>query len=85
MNFIIQDLLDFAQIKADRFRQNIKSFNIRDCVEKVMLMLQQKAIEKDIDFMVEFETFEDCHLGGDNSPLIYSDEHRIMQVLLILQ
>jgi hypothetical protein len=36
MNFIIQDLLDFAQIKAGKFRKNYKSFNIRDSIEKVM-------------------------------------------------
>jgi signal transduction histidine kinase len=48
-------------------------------------MLHQKAIDKDIDFIVEFINFKDIDLGGDNSPTIYSDEHRIMQVLLGLQ
>jgi hypothetical protein len=36
MNFIIQDLLDFAQIKAGTFRKNFKFFNIRDSIDKVM-------------------------------------------------
>ena len=36
MNFIIQDLLDFAQIKSGKFRQNFKTFNIVDTVQKVM-------------------------------------------------
>ena len=36
MSFIVQDLLDFAQIKAGKFRKNIDSFNIIDSVEKVM-------------------------------------------------
>lgn len=36
MNFIIQDMLDFAQIKNDKFRHNYKEFNIREAIEKVM-------------------------------------------------
>ena len=36
MNFIIQDLLDFAQIKSDKFRQNYQEFNIKECIENVM-------------------------------------------------
>ena len=36
MQFLIQDLLDFAQIKAGKFRKNIKVFNIRDAITNVM-------------------------------------------------
>ena len=36
MNYMIQDLLYFAQIKAGKFRKNIKPFNIRDAIQKVM-------------------------------------------------
>ena len=36
MSSLIQDLLDYAQIKAGKFRKNITKFNIRDTVEKVM-------------------------------------------------
>ena len=33
MAFLIQDLLDFAQIKAGKFRKNIQSFNIKEAIE----------------------------------------------------
>ena len=36
MKFLVQDLLDYAQIKAGKFRKNIVMFNIREAVEKVM-------------------------------------------------
>ena len=36
MSFIVQDLLDYAQIKAGKFRKQIKPFNIREAVERVM-------------------------------------------------
>ena len=35
MSSMIQDLLDYAQIKAGKFRKNISCFNIRDTVEKI--------------------------------------------------
>ena len=33
MSSIIQDLLDYSQIKAGKFRKNISTFNIRDAVQ----------------------------------------------------
>ena len=38
MRFTIQDLLDYAQIKAGKFRKNVTKFDIRKTVEKVMSM-----------------------------------------------
>ncbi len=36
MTFLVQDLHDFAQIKAGKFRKTIAPFNIREAVEKVI-------------------------------------------------
>ena len=36
MNFIIQDMLDYSQIKSGMFRQNFATFNIKDTIKKVM-------------------------------------------------
>ena len=36
MVFLVQDLLDYSQIRAGKFRKNIKEFNIRDAIEEVM-------------------------------------------------
>jgi len=36
MKFLVQDLLDFAQIKSGKFRKNISNFNIRESIEEVM-------------------------------------------------
>jgi signal transduction histidine kinase len=40
---MIQDLLDYSQIKAGKFRKNIQAFNIRDAVQDVMRVQQKKA------------------------------------------
>ena len=36
MNSIIQDLLDYAQIKAGKFRKDITVFNIREAIQSVV-------------------------------------------------
>lgn len=43
MTYMIQNLLDFNQIKAGKFRKNIKKFNIRDTVQKVMSIQEKIA------------------------------------------
>ena len=55
MEFLIQDLLDYAQIKAGKFRKNVQSFNIRNAIEKVMCIQRKKALQNGIDFSVEYE------------------------------
>lgn len=88
MQFIIQDMLDFAQIKSDKFRHNYQLFNIRESIEKVMSILRQKATDKQIKFTAKFKNIgmDDENYWGDlHSPMINCDENRIMQVLLGLQ
>ena len=38
MNFMIMDLLDYSQIKSGNFRKIIKPFNIKEAVEKIILI-----------------------------------------------
>ena len=38
MTFLVQDFLDYAQIKTGKFRKNNTKFNIRKTVEKVIQM-----------------------------------------------
>ena len=55
MSFIIQDLLDYAQIKAGKFRKNIESFDLMESVEKVISIQQQNAKAKGIGLCVVYE------------------------------
>lgn len=38
MEFLVQDLLDYAQMKVGKFRKNITEFNIRDTIEQIMVL-----------------------------------------------
>eukprot|EP00356_Strombidium_inclinatum_P015900 CAMPEP_0170509730 /NCGR_PEP_ID=MMETSP0208-20121228/65373_1 /TAXON_ID=197538 /ORGANISM="Strombidium inclinatum, Strain S3" /LENGTH=75 /DNA_ID=CAMNT_0010793117 /DNA_START=1359 /DNA_END=1586 /DNA_ORIENTATION=- len=36
MSFLVQDFLDYAQIKSGKFRVNVKPFDVTETVEKVI-------------------------------------------------
>ena len=48
MEHLIQDLLDYSQIKAGKFRKNLKYFDIKNSVKEVMGILMTKAEAKNI-------------------------------------
>ena len=54
MGFIVQDLLDYAQIKSEKFRKNVAFFNVIDCVENVMSIQRAKADDQGIEFYATF-------------------------------
>lgn len=88
MSSMIQDLLDFSQIKSGKFRKNISRFNIRDSIKKVMDIQRSKANEQVIDFFCSFTNIaeKECEANlGMKSPFVKTDQDRFDQVLLGLQ
>ena len=93
MSSMIQDFLDYSQIKAGKFRKNITRFNIRKSIEKVVSIQKLKADSKGLSMPIVFENIAESQeayhrnflVDGKYSPIISSDESRIMQVLLGLQ
>jgi signal transduction histidine kinase len=55
MENLIQDLLDFAQIKAGKFRMNLTYFDLKNTIKEVLEILQQKADAKSISLEYNFE------------------------------
>lgn len=81
MGCMVKDLLDYAQIKAGKFRQNITTFNIRNSVEKIMSIQRLNAETKGIMFDVEYKNIAENEMivpNGKHSPIISTDEQRIM-------
>jgi signal transduction histidine kinase len=76
MESLVLDLLDYAQIKAGKFRMNLSQFDIRNTVTEVMSILQQKADSKVISLEHDF--------SGLTENEIYHDEQRITQILINL-
>ena len=89
MSFIVQDLLDYAQIKSGKFRKNISTFNIKQSIEKIMCIQRKSAEQKGIKFEAVYinicENEYDYESSTKFSPMVRTDEQRVMQVLLGLQ
>jgi signal transduction histidine kinase len=43
MAFLVDDLLDFAQLNAGKFRKVIKQFELKDSIEEVIDIQKEKA------------------------------------------
>ena len=58
LTFIVQDLLDYAQIKSGKFRKNIMEFNVINAVEEIMIIQQRKALDNNIRLHATFENIK---------------------------
>src|SRR5262249_32704722 len=50
---IINDILDFSKIESGRMELEQAEFSLRDCVEKALDLLAQRAAQKHIDLLYE--------------------------------
>jgi signal transduction histidine kinase len=80
MTFIVQGMLDYAQMRNGKFRKNLEAFDVREMVEKVMIIQQKQAEEMKVELFAQFlnisENQEDDQL--QYSPKIICDQKRIM-------
>ncbi|PYG27993.1 ATP-binding protein [Pelagimonas varians] len=73
---IINDVLDFSKIQADKISLQDQAFSLRDQVEDVGALLWSRADNKGIDLRTEYpETIPDTFIG---------DAHKIRQIILNL-
>lgn len=87
LQFMVQDMLDFAQIKQGKFRINIEYFDIIQAIKDVMLIQQRKAEDNKTKLFATFVNIKDSVTDSNNfySSQIETDKQRVMQVLLCLQ
>ena len=55
LNFLVQDILDFAQIKENKFRKNIQNFDLKESIQEVVNVQQYKAEQLGINVSVEVD------------------------------
>lgn len=87
MQFLVQDLLDYSQIKEGKFRKNYGLFNVAEAIEEVMSIQRDKALDKGIEFRAEFRGFADMDGSQRDASqlMINTDGQRLKQVILNLQ
>ena len=73
---LINDILDFAKIEADKLDIDIYSFNLADVVANVKAMFDAPARNKGVQFV--------CQIDETLSPCLMGDGNRLKQVLVNL-
>lgn len=80
IDYFVHDILDYTVLKGkkENFTKNIEIFDVKEAIDQVVNMLQDKAEMKQINIKTEFFGFE------HQNNLIKTDEKRMQQVLLNL-
>ncbi|EGR29697.1 phospholipid-translocating p-type flippase family protein, putative [Ichthyophthirius multifiliis] len=76
LNFMVNDILDFTQIKANKFSLNYQIFDFLDLIKQIILLLNIEARKKQIELLYQYDP--------QLPTFIHSDQNRIRQVLINL-
>ena len=55
LGFLINDMLDYAQLSAGKFRKFMNKFDLMESVDDVMRIMRFKADQLGIEIKVDFE------------------------------
>jgi len=73
---IINDALDFSQLKSGSIKLHRQVFDLHACVHNAFEMLVPKATSKQLSYQ--------CHIHPSTPQWVYTDRHRLVQVLVNL-
>jgi signal transduction histidine kinase len=73
---LVNDILDFTKIKANKIKLNLKELNFAEFMNSTISIVKIRAIEKNID--LEYQSL------GNLPTYFYADEKRLRQVLINL-
>lgn len=62
---IINDILDYSKIEADRMQLKLDPFDLERAIHEVVMLLQPSAREKQLDLLVDYDLFLPTHFIGD--------------------
>ena len=71
MKYMIQNLLDYAQIRSEKFNKKIKQFDVNEAITEVIDIYNQKAFSKGIELYLYLLNFTEENYN------IISDKERI--------
>ncbi len=70
---IINDVLDYSKIEADKLTLNTAPFDLEQCIHEIVMLLQPSLQDKSIEILVDFDMF---------LPTLYvGDAGRVRQIL----
>jgi len=76
LNFLVNDILDFAQLRAGKFRKNKENFLIEQAVEELVKVQNYKAEQMGISVQTFYENF-DSRTNKSDKRMICTDMQRL--------
>lgn len=73
---LVNDILDFSRMEADKFILEKTHFDLRESIESTLDLLGASAARKGLELI--------CDLASETPPLMYGDQTRLRQVVLNL-
>ena len=62
---IINDVLDYSKIEADKLTLNTAPFDLEQCIHEIVMLLQPSLQDKSIEVLVDFDMFLPTQYIGD--------------------
>ena len=62
---IINDILDYSKIEADKMVLHQDTFDLEQSIHEILVMLQSTAQQKGIDLFIDYDMFMPCQFIGD--------------------
>ena len=62
---IINDVLDYSKIEADKLVLHLEPFDLERCIRELIMLMQANARDKGIDLLVDYDLFLPTQFVGD--------------------
>lgn len=62
---IINDVLDYSKIEADKLTLHPEPFDLEQCIHEIVMLLQSSAQDKDLEILIDFDMFLPTQYMGD--------------------
>ena len=59
LGFLVNDMLDYGQLSAGKFRKQITKFNLNETVEEIINIMKFKADELGVKMIIQIECNND--------------------------
>ncbi|MEM7240837.1 MAG: response regulator [Pseudomonadota bacterium] len=66
---IINDILDYSKIEAEQMELFPEPFNLEECIYEATMLLENKAQDKGLDLLIDYDMFLPNHFVGDSGRL----------------
>lgn len=58
LSFLVNDILDYAQISAGKFRKFFHKFDLKECLDEIVMIMDYKSSQLGIKIVCDYRGFK---------------------------